>query len=353
MEKITYNFTLDLKKTESEHIIPVKEGDAKSRVLKIKLRSGALPYLIADGVTVLLYGAGTSNLFLDCAVEDNTVVCELPSDITELPLTLCELRLIGADGGVLSSPSFRIVSKETVYSDDAVEGQDNYSGLAAMIAEAQGTKISETEVVNGELIITYLNGYSINVGQVKGERGERGERGETGAAGAPGTDGVDGSRWHYGTAITGSGESIMMPVRGAVAGDYYLNTQTGETYVAVTGGEWWKYIGTLKGAKGDRGETGAQGIQGIQGEKGEQGIQGVQGVPGERGEQGIQGIQGERGPAGKAGFIASAEQPDAVDVLWLDTDDADEEDEGYTKAEVDAMFGEYITEVDALIGGED
>lgn len=76
-------------------------------------------------------------------------------------------------------------------------------------------------------------------------------------------------------------------------------------------------------------------------------------VKGDRGEKGDQGIQGERGPAGKVGFIASAEQPDAVDVLWLDTDDTDEEDEGYTKAEVDAMFGEYITEVDALIGGED
>jgi hypothetical protein len=63
--------------------------------------------------------------------------------------------------------------------------------------------------------------------------------------------GGGGTVWHYGTLITGEGEEIFMPVAGAKAGDFYLNSGTGETYIAVHGAtrsaEKWKYICTMGG----------------------------------------------------------------------------------------------------------
>ena len=49
--------------------------------------------------------------------------------------------------------------------------------------------------------------------------------------------------------------------------------------------------------------------------------------------------------------IVQPEKPTETGVLWLDTDD-DESIDVYTKAEIDAMFGNYITDIDTLVGGD-
>lgn len=51
------------------------------------------------------------------------------------------------------------------------------------------------------------------------------------------------------------------------------------------------------------------------------------------------------------GVIAQPEQPTETGVFWLDTDE-EEGFEVYTKSEIDAMFGSYITDIDALVGGD-
>lgn len=72
-------------------------------------------------------------------------------------------------------------------------------------------------------------------------------------------DGADGTVWHYGTAISGTGESIIYPLNTAKGGDYYLNTNTGYVYIAVDpdlrAASQWKHIGTLKGAPGTEGTS--------------------------------------------------------------------------------------------------
>lgn len=52
-----------------------------------------------------------------------------------------------------------------------------------------------------------------------------------------------------------------------------------------------------------------------------------------------------------SGVIAQPEQPTETGVLWLDTDD-EESTDTYTKTEIDDMFGSYITDIDALVGGD-
>lgn len=100
-------------------------------------------------------------------------------------------------------------------------------------------------------------------------------------------DGEDGTVWHYGTEISGTGESIIHPLITAKGGDYYLNTNTDYVYIAIDSdsraASQWKYIGTLKGVKGDKGDKGDKGEQGIQG------IQGIQGLPGADGKTPVKG----------------------------------------------------------------
>lgn len=87
---------------------------------------------------------------------------------------------------------------------------------------------------NYNLIITYSDKTTENLGNIRGPQGEKGDKGDTGETGP-------------------------------------------------------------RGAQGEQGPQGIQGIQGIQGEIGPQGLQGIQGEQGPKGEQGPQGIQGETG----------------------------------------------------------
>lgn len=218
----------------------VRRGDDLSHELVVSLKSGHEPYIISDDTRVYLYALSKEgDRYLEnCSVEGSEIRILLKGSMLERSENILELRLVGANGEILSSPAVRVaVLNSDMYERAGTElsAVEDYSALLRALRRAEDVAIAALDIEDDDLYVTYGDGSYQKVGRVKGD----------------------------------------------------------------------------------------------------------------------QGIQGETGPAGKAGFIASAEQPDAVDVLWLDTDDADEEDEGYTKAEVDAMFGEYITEVDALIGGEE
>lgn len=51
------------------------------------------------------------------------------------------------------------------------------------------------------------------------------------------------------------------------------------------------------------------------------------------------------------GFVASAEPPEDTSLLWIDLSD-DSGNDVYSKTEIDAMFGSYITDIDTLVGGD-
>jgi hypothetical protein len=82
---------------------------------------------------------------------------------------------------------------------------------------------------NYNLIITYSDNTTENLGNIRGPQGEKGEKGDTGEQGPQGLQGEQGPQG-------------------------------------------------IQGIQGIQGETGPQGIQGIQGEQGEQGLQGEDGV---------------------------------------------------------------------------
>lgn len=77
--------------------------------------------------------------------------------------------------------------------------------------------------------------------------------GDTGATGPAGPTGPTGptSQWYTGTAMTGTGTKTVT-ISGAIAGDMYLNSSTGEVYKANSSSSW-TYQCTIKGAQGPAG----------------------------------------------------------------------------------------------------
>lgn len=151
----------------------------------------------------------------------------------------------------------------------------------------------------------------VNVGQfpVAGPKGDKGDLGSviTAAAGGP--------------QVTP--ESLN---------DFYIDTITGDWYVAsrtVSGSLVYIKSFSLKGEKGDRGEQGLAGSIGPAGPQGPQGPQGERGLTGLKGDQGQKGDTGATGPAGNsvtnmstASFTQDTADPtifhNAIDVAYSD-----------------------------------
>lgn len=115
-----------------------------------------------------------------------------------------------------------------------------------------GVGITKSEVnTSGELVITYSNGDSTNLGKIVGKDGLDGTNGQNGLSA-------------YEIAKNGG----------------FIGTEE----------EWLKSLKGADGAKGEQGEQGIQGAQGIQGEKGDQGIQGEKGKDGADGKTPVKGI---------------------------------------------------------------
>ena len=120
--------------------------------------------------------------------------------------------------------------------------------------ESGGTGFIKAEINDaGELVFTYSDGTTENLGVVVGADGKDGANGSDGADGKDGTDGQDG------VSCTHSWDGTTLTVTSA----------SGTSSVDLKGD---------KGDTGTQGEKGEQGVQGIQGEKGTDGYTPVKGV---------------------------------------------------------------------------
>ncbi len=152
-----------------------------------------------------------------------------------------------------------------------------------------------------------IQGLQGNTGP-QGPAGPQGIQGETGPAGPQGPVGPTGDT---GTIIY-SGAGVPVGVVGEKAGDYFIDTVSGDVYIRNQ--VEWVLDFNIKGPPGQDGAQGPIGQQGIQGVQGPVGPQGLQGIQGEVGPAGPQGIQGEVGPAGPVG-PAGADGVDGSDGL--------------------------------------
>lgn len=173
---------------------------------------------------------------------------------------------------------------------------------------------------NGDFILTLLDGTDVNVSNVSNSKGKDGKNGTNGKNGKNGANGKDGRSITLASVnsegqlvITYSdGSSVnldkLVGINGIDGKDgtdgkdgVGINTVNitgdGKLNITLTNGTTLN-LGTIKGEKGDKGDTG---VQGEKGDTGEQGIQGIAGKDGKDGINGTNGVDGKDGTNGKDG----------------------------------------------------
>ena len=175
---------------------------------------------------------------------------------------------------------------------DGKDGTDGKDGVGINTVNITG---------DGKLNITLTNGTTLNLGTIKGEKGdkgdtgvqgEKGDKGDTGEQGIQGVAGKDGK-----DGINGiNGTDGVDGKDGVGIANILINT-SGELELTFSDGQQIN-LGNVKGSKvdkGEKGDTGEQGIQGIAGKDGKDGINGTNGVDGKDGTNGKDGTDGQDG----------------------------------------------------------
>ena len=207
--------------------------------------------------------------------------------------------------------------KDGVDGKPGQDGEDGKDGIDGINGK-DGVSIVKSEInEKGELVLTYSDGTSINLGRVvgtDGKDGADGEDGKDGVDGKPGQDGADGADGKDG--VDGIGISTVV-----------INEKN-ELVITLSNGTVIN-LGNVKGDKGDKGEAGEDGVDGTDGkdgvsivkseinEKGELvltysngtsinlgkvvGSDGKDGADGEDGKDGVDGKPGQDGADGADG----------------------------------------------------
>ena len=156
-------------------------------------------------------------------------------------------RIIGKDG------------KDGAKGEKGDAGQDGKNGTDGKDGQngADGIGVAKTEVnAAGELVITYTDGSTTNLGRIVGKDGKDGVKGEKGDAGQDGQNGTDGKDGQNGADGKDGRGIAAATVNG-----------TGELVITFSDATELN-LGKIKGEKGDKGEPGVAGQDGNDGKDG-------------------------------------------------------------------------------------
>lgn len=161
------------------------------------------------------------------------------------------------------------------YSDGSSVNLDKLVGINGIdgIDGKDGVGINTVNITeDGKLNITLTNGTTLNLGTIKGEKGDKGDTGAKGEQGIQGVAGKDGKDGINGTDGV-DGKDGTNGKDGVGIANVLINT-SGELELTFSDGQQIN-LGNVKGSKGEKGDTGEQGVQGIAGKDGTNGQDGV------------------------------------------------------------------------------
>ena len=145
MNASIYRISLELQDTQANVNLDVKRGDTK-RILHISLTDGGKPYQISDECTAVFTALKPDGkkVFNDCQISGNEILYTLtPQTVVAEGVCQCEIKLYGADRGLLTSARFELAVNETVYNEgDVIESTDEFNELARLIGEASAVPSS-------------------------------------------------------------------------------------------------------------------------------------------------------------------------------------------------------------------
>lgn len=144
---IKTNISLDVSGCGNAPVLHVKKGDAASRLIVFSLCSGSSPVVLDPSTDTATVNAalGGKSYIAACTVSDGCALMTLPSSLTsEAGTAECELCICSADADrreVLYSPTFCLDIADNLDSSTAIEAEDRYTGLSALVTA--GTQNAE------------------------------------------------------------------------------------------------------------------------------------------------------------------------------------------------------------------
>ena len=126
---VIYPITLDVYKTGSQKVLSMVRGDNK-RVISVALTENGKPYTIIEGCTAYFTALKPDGNFIYNACEidfkNNTINYQVTDQTTAVNgIVACQIRLIGANGGILSAPSFTMVVSDLLYNEEPIVDSSN------------------------------------------------------------------------------------------------------------------------------------------------------------------------------------------------------------------------------------
>ena len=178
MEIRQLNF--DVAKGGIQHRLFVRAGDVKSRTVRATFHSGGerIPF---SSAYLRMITAGGAEKYNECTVADDGISYTFKSEELVPGEAMCEFVLTSADGGVMTSPKFTVVSEALLYDGDGAESSDEYAAYIAALMKIDNLTAS---VVGGEVPTVEVSekdgGIHLAFALPRGEDGEDGHTPERG-----------------------------------------------------------------------------------------------------------------------------------------------------------------------------
>lgn len=164
---VIYPITLDVYKTGSQKVLSMVRGDNK-RVISVALTENDKPYIITEGCTAKFTALKPDGNFIynDCEIDfkNNTINYQVTDQTTAVNgIVACQIRLIGANGSFITTPSFTMVVSDLLYNEEPiVDSSNEFNALTRFLADLQ-YKLDNGEF-NGKSI--YIKGSVSDVSEL-------------------------------------------------------------------------------------------------------------------------------------------------------------------------------------------
>lgn len=135
--------TIDLKTGVEETILPIKQSDNLSRVLRCQLKNNNKPINLKGSQLILYVVKADKTLSMINGVINQAKVGLVDFELTEQSLALvdeiqCEIVKIDGNNVKLSFPIFKVKIEDSIYDEGLIESQHEFSALTALISNVAG-----------------------------------------------------------------------------------------------------------------------------------------------------------------------------------------------------------------------
>ena len=150
MNDLAYKISLDINEHGSQVVLKAKQSDT-GRKVHISLRSGGIPYMIAEDCYAVFTATKPDGaiLYNACTIEGNEIVYEFTEQTcASVGRLRCEIKLYGMDDKLITSSRFALLVEGEIYPDGRVVSSSEFSALTQMVSDTLAAQVETKKATN-------------------------------------------------------------------------------------------------------------------------------------------------------------------------------------------------------------